>query len=90
MTKFDSFIRKLDYETFAKMLVKICVINNSELYYVTSYGQLYPYTKEGYNNAVLHETQYWAQEMCVDTNNCDTVNAKNREEISGQIKLEGM
>ena len=63
MTRFDDFIKKLNYEDFAKMLVKICVINNSELYYVTTSGQLYPFTPKGYTDAINHETAYWAQEM---------------------------
>ena len=63
MTLYDSFIKNLNYEDFAKMLVKVCIINNSEPYYVTTSGQLYPFTSKGYNDAINHEVAYWAQEM---------------------------
>ena len=74
MTRFDNFIKKLNYEDFAKMLVKLCVINNSELYYVTTPGQLYPFTPEGYRNAINYETHYWAEQMCSCSN--DDLNDK--------------
>lgn len=66
MNRFDKFKENLTYEAFAKMLVKLCIINNNELFYVTTSGQLYPFTPEGYRSAILHETDYWCQELCSD------------------------
>lgn len=72
MNRFDKFKENLTYEAFAKMLVKLCVINNSELFYVTTSGQLYPFTPEGYSLAINHETNYWSQQLCTDNSNADS------------------
>lgn len=63
MTRFDELRQKLTVEDFARMVVKVAIINNSEPYYVTSTGQLYPMTTEGLQMAISHETQFWNQEL---------------------------
>ena len=66
MTNFENLIKNLKVEDFARMIVKIAIINNSEPYYVTSSGQLYPMNPEGYNAAVEHETNFWNSNFIED------------------------
>lgn len=62
MTKFDNFISKLLLEDFSRMVVKAVIINSMDPYYLTSSGQLYPFTPEGYKQALRHEVAFWAQQ----------------------------
>lgn len=62
MTKFDNFISKLLLEDFSRMVVKAVIVNSMDPYYLTSSGQLYPFTPEGYKQALRHEVAFWAQE----------------------------
>lgn len=59
MTNFDKFKETVTVEDLAKMTVKLVIINNNELYYVTTTGQLYPMTNEGFKSAVEHEIMFW-------------------------------
>ena len=63
MTRFDELKQKLTVEEFARMVVKVAIINNTEPYYVTSTGQLYPMTSEGLQMAINHEIKFWNQEL---------------------------
>lgn len=63
MTRFDDFKKNLDVETLAKLAVKIVIVNNSEVYYVTSTGQLSPVTPEGYQAALNLELSFWNQNL---------------------------
>lgn len=63
MTRFDELKQTLTVEEFARMVVKVAIINNAEPYYVTSTGQLYPMTTEGLQMAINHEVQFWNQEL---------------------------
>ena len=51
-------IRNMSVENLAKILVKPCVVNMEDLYYVTTTGQLYQFNEEGFNGAVRLQTQY--------------------------------
>lgn len=71
MTRFDEFKQTLTAEEFARMVVKVVIINNAESYYVTSTGQLYPMTTEGFQMAVNHEIQFWNQELTQKENDTE-------------------
>lgn len=63
MTKFEKFKETLTPEVFTQMVVKIVIINKNEPYYITSYGQLFPFTDEGYKTALETELNYWNSEV---------------------------
>lgn len=77
MTRFDNFIKGLSIEDFSKMVVKAVVVNNMDLYYLTSSGQLYPYNTNGYNQALKHEIMFWSQEISTDTGSANPTNDAN-------------
>lgn len=59
MTRFDDLKQNLTPEKLANMTVKLVVINNTELFYITTSGQLYPMNSTGLQAAINHELSYW-------------------------------
>lgn len=59
MTNFEKFKEEITPEDLARMTVKLCLLNDSEHYYVTSTGQLYPMNGQGLKQAIEHEIAFW-------------------------------
>lgn len=75
MTNFEKIKEDLTIDSLANLLVKIVIINGSEPYYVTSFGQLYPMTAEGFKAAVNLEKSILEQEIEEKENNSDLINS---------------
>lgn len=57
-TVFDDYLNQLTIKDMASILVKPCVVNRNELYYITTTGQLFPFSEEGLNSAIKLEMQF--------------------------------
>lgn len=75
MTNFEKIKEDLTTDSLANLLVKVVIVNNSEAYYVTSFGQLYPMTAEGFKAAVNLEKTILEQEIEEKENNSDLINS---------------
>lgn len=63
MTLYDKTMKEMTAEKFAMLNVKPAVMNGSEMFYVTTSGQLFPFTNEGLQNAVNYQFQILNQEI---------------------------
>ena len=61
MTVFEKIKEDMTIETLAEMGVRLVSVNNQQLYYLTSSGQMFAYSR--YNEALNHEFQWLSQEM---------------------------
>ncbi len=68
MTLYEKTIKEMTIEKFALLNVKPAVLNGTEMFYVTSSGQLFPFTQEGLQNAVNFQYQILNNEMTEDIN----------------------
>lgn len=68
MTLYEKTIKEMTIEKFALLNVKPAVLNGTEMFYVTSSGQLFPFTQEGLQNAVNFQYQILNNEMTEDMN----------------------
>lgn len=67
MTVYEKTLKEMTPEKFAIISVKPAVLNGTELFYVTSSGQLFPFTQEGLQNAVNLQFQILNKEAVEDT-----------------------
>lgn len=67
MTIYEKTLKEMTPEKFAIISVKPAVLNGTELFYVTSSGQLFPFTQEGLQNAVNLQFQILNKEAVEDT-----------------------
>ena len=67
MTVYEKTLKEMTPEKFAIITVKPAVLNGTELFYVTSSGQLFPFTQEGLQNAVNLQFQILNKEAVEDT-----------------------
>lgn len=63
MTLYEKTMKEMTVEKLALMNVKPAVMNGSEMFYVTTSGQLFPFTNEGLQNAVNYQFQIFNQEI---------------------------
>ena len=63
MNVFDQTMKEMTPECFASVLVKPVVINGTDLYYMTTSGQLFTFDKEGLQKAVDYQYQILMQEI---------------------------
>lgn len=63
MTLYEKTIKEMTIEKFALLNVKPAVLNGAEMFYVTTSGQLFPFTQEGLQNAVNFQYQILNNEM---------------------------
>ena len=61
MTVFERIRDNITIDAMAELGVKLISVNNKQLYYLTSSGQLFDYTR--YGEALNHEYQWLAQEL---------------------------
>ena len=87
MTKYEEIMKNMTPETLATLGVKMVTLNNTELYYVTSSGQLYP-TNE-YDRALVHEYNWLTAAPPEDTQGtCPDRNANECESESYETESE--
>lgn len=75
MTNFEKIKEDLTIDNLANLLVKIVIVNGNEPYYVTSFGQLYPMTADGFKTAVNLQKEILQQEIEEKENNNDLINS---------------
>ena len=63
MNVFDLTMKEMTPECLASVLVKPVVINGTDLYYLTTSGQLITFDKEGLQKAVDYQYQILMQEI---------------------------
>ena len=63
MNVFDQTMKEMTPECLASVLVKPVVINGTDLYYMTTSGQLFTFDKEGLQKAVDYQYQILMQEI---------------------------
>lgn len=72
MTLYEKTINEMTEEKFALLNVKPVVINGNEMFYVTTSGQLFPFTNEGLQNAVNYQYQILMQQLPEESTNKDS------------------
>ena len=63
MNIFDQTMKEMTPECLASVLVKPVVINGTDLYYMTTSGQLFTFDKEALQKAVDYQYQILMQEI---------------------------
>ena len=63
MNVFDQTMKEMTPECLASVLVKPVVINGTDLYYMTTSGQIFTFEKEGLQKAVDYKYQILMQEI---------------------------
>lgn len=58
MKNYDKIMKEMTPERFAQIGVKPAVINGNEVFYMSSSGQLFPFTNEGLQRAVNFEYRW--------------------------------
>lgn len=58
MTIFEHMKENMTVENLASIMIKPCVVNRNELFYLTSSGQLFPFTDEGEETAFKAEVAF--------------------------------
>lgn len=61
MTVFEKIKAEMTIETMTELGVKLVSVNNQQLYYLTSSGQMFAYTR--YSDALNHEYQWLSQHL---------------------------
>lgn len=61
MRVFDKLLETMTVETLADLGTKLINVNNRQLYYITSSGQMFDY--EHYQEALNHEYRWLLQEI---------------------------
>lgn len=80
MTLYEKTMKEMTAEKFAMLNVKPAVMNGNEMFYVTSSGQLFPFTSEGLQNAVNYQFQILSQEIKEpETENTDKISEDSAE-----------
>lgn len=68
MTNFDKIMKNMTVENFAQISVKPVVVNGTDVFYMTSTGQLFPFNTDGLTQAVNLEYQWLNRDDDVVTN----------------------
>ena len=76
MTLYEKTMKEMTIEKFALLNVKPAVLNGAEMFYVTTSGQLFPFTQEGLQNAVNFQYQILNKEMTEDADEDKNKNAE--------------
>ena len=91
MTVYEKTIKEMTPEKFAVVSVKPAVLNGTEMFYVTSSGQLFPFNQEGLQSAVNYQYQLLMQESNEGVTNSDTPAKEEKVRVSeknNKIKTE--
>lgn len=76
MTNYELIMKEMTPEKLTQMNVKPVILNNSEPFYLTSVGQLFPFTRNGLQDAVNFEYRWLTEDH---ENVEDDSNSTNKE-----------
>lgn len=82
MTVYEKTIKEMTPEKFAVVSVKPAVLNGTEMFYVTSSGQLFPFNQEGLQSAVNYQYQLLMQESNDGVTNSETPAKEEKVRVS--------
>lgn len=81
MRNYDAIMQTMTPEKMAEMNVKLVTVNNTNLFYMTSSGQLF--NTNQYNDAVVYEYNWLTNDPeAKDTESCDRCQVDTCEEIA--------
>lgn len=63
MTIFEQMLKEMTPECLSTLLVKPAVVNGTDMYYMTTSGQLFTFDKEGLQKAVNYQYQILTKEI---------------------------
>ena len=76
MTVFEKLMENMTAETMAELGTRLVNVDNRQLYYMTSSGQMFAYTR--YQEALNHEYQ-WLLQKLPEPEKADTEKASPKE-----------
>lgn len=71
MNVFEQTMKEMTPECLASILVKPAVVNGTDMYYMTTSGQLFTFEKEGLQKAVDYQYQILMREITQVTKESD-------------------
>lgn len=71
MNVFEQTMKEMTPECLASILVKPAVVNGTDMYYMTTSGQLFTFDKEGLQKAVDYQYQILMREITQVTKESD-------------------
>ena len=71
MNVFEQTMKEMTPECLASILVKPAVVNGTDMYYMTTSGQLFTFDKEGLQKAVDYQYQILMREIIQVTKESD-------------------
>lgn len=71
MNVFEQTMKEMTPECLASILVKPAVVNGTDMYYMTTSGQLFTFDKEGLQKAVDYQYQILMREIIQATKESD-------------------
>ena len=71
MNVFEQTMKEMTPECLASILVKPAVVNGTDMYYMTTSGQLFTFDKEGLQKAVDYQYQILMREITHATKESD-------------------
>ena len=71
MNVFEQTMKEMTPECLASILVKPAVVNGTDMYYMTTSGQLFTFDKEGLQKAVDYQYQILMREITQSTKESD-------------------
>ena len=71
MNVFEQTMKEMTPECLASILVKPAVVNGTDMYYMTTSGQLFTFDKEGLQKAVDYQYQILMREIKQATKESD-------------------
>lgn len=71
MNVFEQTMKEMTPECLASILVKPAVVNGTDMYYMTTSGQLFTFDKEGLQKAVDYQYQILMREITQPTKESD-------------------
>lgn len=71
MNVFEKMKTEMTPECLASMLVKPAVVNGTDMYYMTTSGQLFSFDNQGFQKAVDYQYQILMREVPEDNNESD-------------------
>ena len=71
MNVFEQTMEEMTPECLASILVKPAVVNGTDMYYMTTSGQLFTFDKEGLQKAVDYQYQILMREITQATKESD-------------------
>lgn len=75
MTNYEQILNSMTAEQFAQIMTKPVIVNNSDIFYMTSTGQLFPFNQQGLSDAVNFEYHFLMQQVPENTAPTENITA---------------